>query len=97
VKKIAGAYRARSGRAKEGDFAFAGHRDAGQFGGRVGMGKTASDRAAVADLVMRDLRDGRVQQRMRRRQPLIVLNIAPTYERAEPETVIADGDIAEPG
>jgi hypothetical protein len=34
---------------------------------------------------------------MRRRQPLIILNIAPTYERAEPETVIADGDIAEPG
>jgi hypothetical protein len=34
---------------------------------------------------------------MRRRQPLIVLNIAPAYERAEPETVIADGDIAEPG
>ena len=40
-----GAYGARSGRAEEGDFAFAGHRDAGQFGGRVGMGKTAPDRA----------------------------------------------------
>jgi hypothetical protein len=45
VKKIAGAYGARSGRAEEGDFAFAGHRDAGQFGGRVGMGKTAPDSA----------------------------------------------------
>ena len=44
-EKIAGAYGARSGRAEEGDFAFAGHRDAGQFGGRVGMGKTAPDRA----------------------------------------------------
>jgi hypothetical protein len=45
----------------------------------------------------RDMRDGRLQQRMRRHQPLIVLNIAPAYERAEPETVIADGNIAEPG
>jgi len=65
-EKIAGAYRPRPGRAKEGDVARAGHRDAGQFGGRVGMGKTAPDRATVADLVMRDLRDGRVQQPMRR-------------------------------
>ena len=30
------------------------------------MGKTAPDRATVADLVMRDLRDGRVQQPIRR-------------------------------
>jgi hypothetical protein len=45
---------------------------------------------------MRDMRDSRVQQRMRRHQPLIVLNVAPAYERAEPEAVIADGDIAEP-
>ena len=65
-EKVAGAYRRRSGRAEEGDFALAGHRDAGQFGGRVGMGKTAPDRATVADLVMGDLRDGRVRQPMRR-------------------------------
>src|SRR4029077_17399674 len=38
-EKIARAYRARSGRAAEGDFALASHRDAGQLGGRVGMGK----------------------------------------------------------
>jgi len=80
-EKIAGAYRARSGRAEEGDFPFAGHRDAGQFGGRVDMGKTAPDGATVADLVMRDMRDGRVQQRMRRHQPLIVLNVAPACEQ----------------
>src|SRR6202035_3183363 len=46
---------------------------------------------------MRDMRYGRAQQRMRRRQPLIVLDVAPAYQRAEPEAVIADGDIAEPG
>jgi hypothetical protein len=61
------------------------------------MGKTAPDRATVADLVMRDMRDTCVQQRMRRRQPLIVLDVAPAYERAEPEAVIADGNITEPG
>jgi hypothetical protein len=83
-------------RAAKGDFALAGHRDAGQFGGRVGMGKTAPDRATIADLVMRDMRDRRVQQRMARCQPLIVLDVTPAYERAEPEAVIADGNIAEP-
>jgi hypothetical protein len=58
------------------------------------MGKTAPDRATVADLVMRDMRNGRVQQRMRRYQPLIVLDVAPAYKCAEPETVIADVNIA---
>jgi len=46
---------------------------------------------------MRDMGDGRAQQRMRRRQPLNVLDIAPAYERAEPEAIIADGNIAEAG
>ena len=35
------------------------------------MGKASPDSAAVADLVMRDMRDGCLQQRMRRRQPPI--------------------------
>ena len=34
---------------------------------------------------------------MRRRQPLIILDVAPAYERAEPKAVITDGNIAEPG
>jgi hypothetical protein len=33
---------------------------------------------------------------MRRHQPLIVLNVAPAYERAKPKAIIADGNIAEP-
>src|SRR5947208_9051197 len=61
------------------------------------MGKAAPDRATIADLVMRDMRDGRVQQRMRCHQPLVVFDVAPAYERAEPEAVAADGNIAEPG
>src|SRR4029077_9822987 len=44
-EKIAGADRARSDRAEESDFPLAGHRDAGQFGRRVGMGKATPDRA----------------------------------------------------
>src|ERR1700730_4457975 len=75
--------RARSGRAADGDFALASPRDAGQLGGRVGMGKATPDRATVADLVVCDVRDNRVKQRMPRHQPLIVLNVAPAYERAE--------------
>src|SRR6202040_1429913 len=82
-EKIAGADRARSIRAEESDFPLAGHRDAGQFRGRVGMGKATPDRATVADLVVCDVRDSRVQQRMRRHQPLIVLNVAPAYKRAD--------------
>jgi hypothetical protein len=33
---------------------------------------------------------------MRRHQPLIVLDVAPAYERAEPKAIIADRNIAEP-
>jgi hypothetical protein len=34
---------------------------------------------------------------MRCRQPPIVLDVAPAYERAERNAVILDGEIAEPG
>src|SRR5271165_2110250 len=34
---------------------------------------------------------------MRRHQALIILDVAPAYERAEPNAAIADGNIAEPG
>ena len=34
---------------------------------------------------------------MCRRQPLIILDVAPAYERAEPEAVSAEGNIAESG
>ena len=57
---------ARAGLADDGDLRLAGHRDAGHFGGRIGMRDAAADGAAVADLVMRDMRDRRHQQRMRR-------------------------------
>ena len=46
---------------------------------------------------MRDMRNRRAQEGMRRCQPLIVLDVAPAYERAEPEAVIAEVNIAEPG
>ena len=96
-EEFAGAYRSRSGRADEGDLGIAGHRDPGQFGGRVGMGKAAADGAAVADLVMRDVGDGLAQQRMRGRQPPIVLDVAPAHPGAKPNAALADGNVAEPG
>ena len=61
------------------------------------MGETAADRAAIADLVMRDVADRLPQQRMRRRQPPIVLDVAPAHQGAEAHAVVADVDIAEPG
>src|SRR5262249_21648614 len=76
-EKIAGTYGARTGLADEGDFALAGNRDARQFGGGVGMGETAPDRAAVADLIVRNMCNRGAQQRMRGHQSLIVLDVAP--------------------
>ena len=60
------------------------------------MGQTTPDRTTVADLVMGDMRDSRVQQRMRHRQPPRVFDVTPAYQRAEPNAVIADGNMAEP-
>ena len=62
------------------------------------MRDAAADRAAVADLVVRDMRDRGLQQRMRRGQPLVVENVAPAHHRAEPHAVGADLDaVAGPG
>ena len=47
----------------------------------------AADRAAVADLVVRDMRDRGLEQRMRGREPLVVLDVAPAHQRAEPHAV----------
>src|ERR1700726_4258606 len=66
-----------SGRTDESDFGIAGHRDARQFGSWVGMGKAATDGAAVTDLIMRDVRNGLPQQRVCGPQELIVLDVTP--------------------
>jgi hypothetical protein len=89
-------YDPRAGRADEGDFPLAGHRDARQFSGGIGMSKAPADSAAVADLIMRDVRDGLSQQRMRDVQPVMVLDIAPAHPGAKAEAAVADHDVVEP-
>src|ERR1700730_5686778 len=48
-EEFAGAQRLSSGRPDEGDLRITGHRDPGQFRGRISMGKAAADGALVAD------------------------------------------------
>jgi hypothetical protein len=45
---------------------------------------------------MRDVGDCLQQQRVRGRQPPIVLDIAPAYPGAKPNAAVADGNVAEP-
>jgi hypothetical protein len=79
------------------NLAVASHRDPGQFGRRIGMGEAAADRAAVANLVMRDMRDRLPQQRVRRGEPRVGLDVAPRHPGAEPDTLRTDGDAPQPG
>ena len=67
----------------DGDLGIAGDGDAGHFGRRIGMGDAAADRAAIADLVMRDMGDRGLEQRMRGREPLVVFDVAPAHHGAE--------------
>src|SRR5882724_3629271 len=96
-KEFAGAYRSSSGCPDEGDLRVTGHRDPGQFRGRISMGKAAADGAAVADLIMRDVRDCLSQQRMRGLQPLIVVDVAPAHPGSETHAASINGNIAKPG
>ena len=82
-KKSAALNHMRAGFADDGNLGIAGHGDAGHFGGRIGMGNAAADRAAVADLIMRDVGDRGLEQRMRGREPLVVLDVAPAHHGAE--------------
>ena len=59
------------------------------------MRHAAADGAAVADLVMRDMRDRRLQQRMRGRKPRVVQDVAPAHHGAEADAVGADPDLSQ--
>ncbi len=61
------------------------------------MGKTAADGAAVTDLIMRDVRDGLAQQRVRGHQPPIVLDVAPAHPGAKTNAAVANGNVSKPG
>ena len=95
-EEIGGLDGARAGLADDGDLRVAGQRDAGHLGGRIGMRDAAADGAAVADLVMRDVRRSRalssgcavasrLSSRMSRQRTM----------RAEPDAVGADLDLAQ--
>jgi hypothetical protein len=73
----------RAGSSHHRDFGLACHRDAGQLGGRIGMGDAAADGATIADLIVRDMLDGRDQQRLCAAQASIVENVAPAHQRTE--------------
>ena len=68
LEEIGGLDGARAGLADHRDFRIAGLRNAGHLGRRIGVREAAADGAAVADLVMRDVRDRFLQQRMRGRR-----------------------------
>ncbi len=57
------------------------------------MGKAAADGAAVADLIMRDVPDGRHQERMRLAQARILEDVAPARHGAERDSVLRDLDL----
>ena len=84
-------------RAGHGDLGIAGDGDARHFRRGIGMRDAAANRAAVADLVMRDVRDRRLQQRMRGREPRIVLDVAPAHHGAEPHAVGGNLDLVQLG
>ena len=61
----------------------------GHLGGGIGVRDAAADRAAIADLIMRDVLDRRHQQRMRRAQPRVIEDFAPAHHGAERDAVVA--------
>src|SRR5258708_5477163 len=63
---------------------------------RIGMRKTAADRPAIADLVMRHMRDGRHQQGMRMCESIVPFNVAPSHKCADVQAVSADVDLLQP-
>src|SRR3954453_17152153 len=87
-EEFIGRDRSRSGQTCEDDFALAGHRDAGEFGSRVGMGETAADRPVIAELVMREVGAGLPQQRMLLNQPSFVLDGSPADQGAEAHSIL---------
>jgi hypothetical protein len=81
---------------EENDLGIAGYRNARKLCRWIGVCKTSANRAAIADRIMRDMRDRLAQQRMCGCQPIILLNIAPAYLRAEANAGIIDRDRVEP-
>ncbi len=82
----------RSGAADHGDLGVARHRDPRHLRGRIGMGDAAADGAAIANLIMRDIGDGGLEQGMGGIEPRVVLDVAPAHHGAEPHAIAGDLD-----
>ena len=61
------------------------------------MSKTAADRAAIADLIMRNMADGFREQRMNSGQRRMALNIDPSHEGAKTHAIGPNGYAVETG
>ena len=61
------------------------------------MRDAAAHGAAIADLVVRDMLDRGLQQRMGGRQARVVLDVAPAHHGAEPHTVGGNPDLLQFG
>ena len=59
------------------------------------MGEAAADRAAVADLIMRDMRHRCLEQRVRGLEPFVILDLAPAHHGAECDTLLRNFDSAQ--
>src|SRR5438067_4116039 len=94
-KEVAGADGARAFWPSGHDLSIASDRDTGQLGRRIGVREAAADRAAIADLVVRDVLHRCHQQRLRGLEALVVLDVAPAHARAEPHAICADRDAGE--
>src|ERR1051325_318551 len=83
-------YAARSCFPPDMNLGVAGDRDAGQLGGRIGVGEAAAHGAAVADLVMRDMLNRRGEERLRALQLMAVQDVAPTHSCAQDREVLSE-------
>ena len=92
-KKSAAAMTRVAGFADDGDRCLAGDDDARHLGRRIGMGKAAAGGAAIADLIMRDVSDGRHQKRMRLVQPRVLEDVGPAHHGAERHPALPDLDL----
>ena len=93
LEEVGGLDGARAGLADHRNFRIASLCNAGHLRRRIGVRATAADGAAIADLVMRHVRDGLLEQRMRGGEPLVVEDVAPAHQRAEADAVRADLDL----
>jgi hypothetical protein len=97
LEEIGGLDHADAGLARDRDLGVAGHGDPRHFRRRIGMRDAAPDRAAVADLIVRDMGNRGLEQRMRAIEPPVVLDVAPAHHGAQRHAAVGNPDAAQVG